>query len=688
MENINGFQFNNSGWPKEGDTLPEVFIKFPFNFDFTERCLERLRTGHASTSLGFKWLYISDDKIFIYRGGRCFYQIEIHPGKLVHTAIHYVYGDVDKYMDGHHIKPMETLMMILHKWTDDLRATALRTVRSVAYGHAIADALGVPVEFNSRQELKANPVKSMMGFGTHHVPAGTWSDDTSMAIATLDSLAAGIDYDDIMSKFCAWKTKAAYTATDEVFDMGVSTNMAISHFQKGTPALKCGCSGENDNGNGSLMRIYPAVLYWYYTKKGNFSTDGFDEFIFDVSSLTHSHLRSKLSCGIYAYAMLHLLGRRTKKSISDGLYHAHVTYAKNPAYASELKHFSRLFDANFAALPEADIKSSGYVVATLEAAIWCLLNTDSYEECVLKAVNLGSDTDTVAAVAGALAGCLYGLEGIPEKWFEGLLRKDMVADICLSFTEGVFAAANKKRLVDTHGHYVFGIDDGAPTIEMAVAMIQDAYKQGVQDIICTSHSWGNYQLYMTRLLELQEHLATKKLPVRLHTGTEIACSERTLGVIIEQLDSGYLHTMGNSNYILLEFDPDVEAIEILRCIKQLMELPEFGHKEYKPIVAHIERYHCFQKNPAQIKTLRAWNIPLQINAYSLVEEKSDATRNLARMLLKDKLVTFIGSDAHRTSHRPPKVKSGIDFIYENCAGEYADAICFRNAEKFLLETEH
>lgn len=686
MESINTFQFDTSGWPKEGDNLPEVFIKFPFGFDFTERCLERLRTDHASTSLGFKWLYIADDKIYIHRGGRCFYQIKIHPGKLVHAAIHYIYDDVDKYMDGHHIKPMETLLMILHKWTDDSHSTTLRTVRSVAYGHAIADALGVPAEFMSREELKANPVRDMMGYGTHHVPAGTWSDDTSMAIATLDSLAAGIDYDDIMSKFRAWKVEAAYTATDEVFDMGISTNTAISRFQKGMPALECGCSGENDNGNGSLMRIYPAVLYWYFTNKGKFSTEGFDEFIFDISALTHAHLRSKLACGIYAYALLHLLGRRTKKSLCDGLYHAQMVYSKVPAYASELKHFARVFDVNFPSLPENEIKSSGYVVATLEAAIWCLLNSDSYEECVLKAVNLGSDTDTVAAVAGALAGCLYGLEGIPEKWFDGLLHKDMMADLCQRFADGVWAEIHKRKMVDIHGHYVFGIDDGASTIEMSVAMIRAAHKQGVQDIICTSHSWGNYQVYHERMTKLHDRIASEKIPVQLHTGSEIACSERTLGVIINQLDCGYLLPLGTSNYILLEFDPDVEAIEVLRCVKQIMELPEFGGKMYTPVIAHIERYHCFQENPDQLKTLKSWNIPIQINAYSLVEEKNEATKKLARMLLKNKLVTFVGSDAHRATHRPPNVKSGIDYIYKNCDGEYADDICFRNAERLLLDT--
>ena len=677
INNEGVFQFDNSGWPKEGDALPEVFIKFPFGFDFTENCLERLRTGHASTRLGFKWLYISDDKIYIHRGGRCFYQIKLRPGKLVHTAIHYVYSDVDKYMDGHHIRPMETLLMVLHKWTDDLRSTTLRSVRSVAYGHAIADALGVPVEFSSRQELKENPVKDMMGYGTHHVPAGTWSDDTSMAIATLDSLTAGIDYDDIMSKFCAWKTKAAYTATDEVFDMGVSTNTAISHFQKGVPALKCGCPGENDNGNGSLMRIYPAVLYWYYTNKGNFSTDGFDEFIFDVSSLTHSHLRSKLSCGIYAYAMLHLLGRRTKKSISDGLYHAHVTYAKIPEYASELKHFSRLFDANFAALPEAEIMSSGYVVATLEAAIWCLLNTDSYEECVLKAVNLGSDTDTVAAVAGALAGCLYDLEGIPEKWFEGLLRKDMMADICHRFADSLAAAPSKKhKAIDIHAHVLFDIDDGAVDMEMSISMIKQLWQQGVTDVVCASHSWGDMNCYWENFKLLRRKVKELGLGINVHSGCEILCDDTCFG----KLQYHKLPTIAMSKFVLLEFNTFTSAEDIVQCVRGVVDLTPFT-----PIIAHAERYDCLKYDERAYKELQIRKIPIQINAYSLVEEKNTFRREFARQLLKDKMVMFIGSDAHRTNHRPPNVKSGIDYIYENCDKDYADAVCYKNAEQLLLK---
>lgn len=672
------FQFDNSGWPKEGDALAEVFIQFPFKFDFTEKDLERLRSGHASTSLGFKWLYVSDDKIFIHRGLRCFYQLKINPGKLSHTALYYFYNEIDKLADENAIKPMETLMDILNRWLDG-PSTILRSIRSVAFGHAIADAIGVPVEFNSREELKKHPVRDMIGYGTHHVPAGTWSDDTSMAIATLDSLVSGINYDDMMSKFRAWKLEAAYTATDEVFDMGVSTNTAISQFQKGTPALKCGCSGENDNGNGSLMRIYPAVLYWYYINKRKYTTDGFDEFIFNVSSLTHSHLRSKLSCGIYAYVLLHLLAKRTKKSIFDGLYHAQMTYHHIPEYASELKHFSKLFDAGFAKLPESEIKSSGYVVATLEAAIWCLLNTKTYEECVLKAVNLGSDTDTVAAVAGALAGCLYGLEGIPEKWFEGLLRKDMVADICHRFAESLMDKPVKKhKAIDIHAHVLFDIDDGADDMEMSISMIKQLRQQGVTDVVCASHSWGDMSCYWENFKLLRRKVKELGLGINIHSGCEILCDD----TLFDKLSHHKLPTIAMGKFVLLEFATLTSAREIVECARAVMELTDFT-----PIIAHAERYDSLKYDTEAYNEIKHRHIPIQINAYSLSEEKNVFRKEFARQLLNDKMVMFIGSDAHRTTHRPPNVKSGIDYIYENCDKDYADAVCYKNAEHYLFGTD-
>lgn len=679
MKNLDGvFHIDNSGWPEKGEPLSDVFVKFPFTFHFTDRDIQRFKTEHAGTSFGFDWLYVSDDKIYIHRGLRCIFQIHINLNHYKHTAVYYHYQDIDMFYE---TKPKEILLTLLRKWSDPA-SEAMRTIQSVAYGHAIADALGVPVEFMSRQELKLNPVRDMMGYGTHNVPAGTWSDDTSMALATMDSLTLGVNFQDMMRKFESWKMNASYTATGDVFDIGVSTHTAITRFQKGTPALDCGCYGEDDNGNGSLMRIYPAALYWFYPKLESDYRDVLDNFVFDISRLTHAHLRSKLACGIYTYILLHLLRNRTKKGILDGLYDAQNHFSYQPEYINELKHFERLFDVNFSKLPEAFIKSSGYVVHSLEAAIWCLLNTNSYSECVLKAVNLGSDTDTVAAIAGALAGCLYGIDSIPEQWLDGLLRRDMIDDVCRRFTDSLFKEKSPKEthyVIDTHGHYVFGIDDGAVDIEMSLAMLRKAREQGVQAIICTSHSWGNYGKYRQHFEELQRRIILEKIDVTIYQGTEIECNELALKKSFEELNAGVVRPLGKSKYLMFEFDRDIRAKEILCYVKQLMD-----ETEYIPVIAHAERYLSLSTDEIALKTLQHWNVPIQINAYSLVEEQNQEVRDFARKLLNLKFVTFIGSDAHRIGHRPPNVRSGVDYIYANCDIAYAHSVCFDNAKKLLI----
>ena len=321
--------------------------------------------------------------------------------------------------------------------TEKNKKLIIETVRAAMFGHAIADALGVPVEFRDREELRRDPVRDYRGYGSHPVPAGTWSDDTSMALATLDSLSHGLDYEDIMRRFCDWRNQAAYTATGEVFDIGITTNQALSAFIMGTPALECGQGGEYDNGNGSLMRIIPAALYCQYAVPELPESEQF-AIIHAVSALTHSHSRSEMACGIYFCVLRELLADRRKESIQTGLRKAYAYYESDPSFVEDLIHFQRLFEkpiADFAGIPEREIQSSGYVVATLEAAIWCVLNTGSYEECVLKAVNLGRDTDTVGAVAGGLAGCLYGMDSIPKRWYDGLLKKEMIENLCEAFSE-------------------------------------------------------------------------------------------------------------------------------------------------------------------------------------------------------------------------------------------------------------
>ena len=307
----------------------------------------------------------------------------------------------------------------------------LQDVRAVMFGHAIADALGVPVEFTDRETLRADPVTDYRGFGSHQVPAGTWSDDTSMSLACLDSLNRGLDFEDMMNRFCNWKRHADYTATGVVFDMGITTQQALHQFLCGIPARQCGLRGEYDNGNGSIMRIHPAVLY---AAARGMSQEETAVLTHQISALTHAHARSQMGCGIYSFVLSALLRTKDQASVLPALAQAKAFY-ETQNWPREMKTYERVFSADFADTPEEEIDSNGYVVSTLEAAVWCLLNTKTYSECVLKAVNLGSDTDTVGAVAGSLAGALYGMEAIPQKWYKGLTKKEEIEIYCAMFED-------------------------------------------------------------------------------------------------------------------------------------------------------------------------------------------------------------------------------------------------------------
>ena len=306
-----------------------------------------------------------------------------------------------------------------------------KILKGMLLGLAIGDALGVPVEFESRRRLKADPVKDMRAFGTWNQPAGTWSDDTSLTIAAMESIArlGKIDYEDIMENFLRWYERDDFTATGERFDIGNTTYSAIMRFkQKFSPPTKCGLTDEGSNGNGSLMRILPATLYLYGTR-GKIAGDEL-KIIHEFSALTHGHIISLMACGIYSLIAVKLLDvKNISEALALGMNDAKTFYGSDAAF----KNFSRLCDENFAALPEDKISSSGYVVHTLEAALWCLLNTDDYKSLALKAVNLGGDTDTTGAVAGGLAGIVYGVDSIPAEWLKILKRRDYLETICANF---------------------------------------------------------------------------------------------------------------------------------------------------------------------------------------------------------------------------------------------------------------
>ena len=253
-------------------------------------------------------------------------------------------------------------------------------LRDAVWGAAVGDALGVPYEFLERDSFACS---GMRGHGTHNMPAGTWSDDTAMLLATADSIRAlgRVDTSDMLERFRAWWREGAYTPDGIVFDIGITTSDALSTGR--------GRAGEWDNGNGSLMRIAPLAY-----------CDATDDEVRAVSAITHAHQISTEAC----VEFVHLLRRVTQDPA-----------AVHKELAAELAGVAR-----------DSIRSGGFVLDTLKAAKWCFATTDGYAPCVLAAVNLGSDTDTTACVAGALAGAAYGACAIPSAWRDALRGKDVL----------------------------------------------------------------------------------------------------------------------------------------------------------------------------------------------------------------------------------------------------------------------
>lgn len=306
---------------------------------------------------------------------------------------------------------------------------SVEKIKSVMIGHAVGDALGVPVEFESREYLAKNPISEMEGFGTYNFPAGTWSDDTSMSLCTLSALTKeNWSFENVMDNFFDWLSNNKFTATGETFDVGDTCFNAIINYGVNKIGVSaCGLADEYSNGNGSLMRIHPFALMVYYNKH---KYPDWENIVEQASALTHAHERSKLACKIYTMVLFALLDNSSKDAVRVALKQAYNRYYENP----ERNHFERLFFDDFHKLASDKIKSTGYVVDTLEAAIWCLMNTDNYKECVLTAVNLGEDTDTVAAIAGSLAGALYGYNSIPEDWRNTLKRTEYIEELCEKFS--------------------------------------------------------------------------------------------------------------------------------------------------------------------------------------------------------------------------------------------------------------
>ena len=315
-------------------------------------------------------------------------------------------------------------------------------VKSSVLGFAVGDAFGVPVEFLSRNEIRKLKINKMLGNGSHNVPAGSWSDDTSMIVATMDSIIRSngeIDYEDIMKCFCDWLANAKYTSLDFTFGVGNIIFRSLIKFSKGIPALECGEKEFMDNGNGSLMRILPISLYCILN---NLSEEETIEIVNNASKITHAHDISKMSCYIFTEFLRKIIETNDKKNAFQ-----HILKLNYDKYYSEeaIGAYKQLLDVNFPSIDDVQIKESGYVVDTLESVIYSILNTETYVDAVTMAVNLGYDTDTVAGITGAIAGVIYGYDKIPKEWLTILKKRSYLEKISEKFYKSITECKKEKN---------------------------------------------------------------------------------------------------------------------------------------------------------------------------------------------------------------------------------------------------
>jgi ADP-ribosylglycohydrolase len=301
------------------------------------------------------------------------------------------------------------------------------------YGGIVGDALGVPFENKKRGSFAAS---SMEGFGTYNQEPGTWSDDSALTLCLVENFVEAGDPGALMEKFARFADRGYWTPRGEVFDIGNTTRAAINRRLAGFPASECGMGAETDNGNGALMRIAPVALS--FMGKPDFSFAGLAKAVADYAGLTHAHPRSTLGCIMYVFLLYRLSCYDTFEEALEETIRACQSNLKNTACYGELDAYSRIFNRKIPSLRPEEVYSDGYVVHTLEAALWCMAKHSNYRDTVLAAVNLGDDTDTTAAVAGTMAGLRYSYSGIPPQWVAMLARKEDIDRLLILAYRRVF----------------------------------------------------------------------------------------------------------------------------------------------------------------------------------------------------------------------------------------------------------
>lgn len=290
-------------------------------------------------------------------------------------------------------------------FTDDI----IDRARGTLVGLAVGDALGTTLEFSERDSLPHHT--EMTGGGPFGLAPGQWTDDASMALALADSLVAcgGFDARDLMDRFVAWWQDGEYSCTGACFDIGNATRQALDHYLHGGGPF-AGATDPTTAGNGSLMRLAPAVLYTLRDAETG------RRIAADQSRTTHGATEATESCILFSDLL---------RSAILGAGKAEVLAPRRWDGAERVQSIAH---GDWRRLPRPLIQSSGYVIHTLEASLWAVERTDSFEDALVLAVNLADDSDSVGAVTGQIAGALYGLSGIPERWLQPLAWRQRILD--------------------------------------------------------------------------------------------------------------------------------------------------------------------------------------------------------------------------------------------------------------------
>ena len=278
-------------------------------------------------------------------------------------------------------------------------------------GLAVGDAIGTTVEFQPRGAF--SPVTDMVGGGPFRLKPGQWTDDTSMALCLGTSLIArnGFDPADQLDRYWDWYQNGYMSSTGDCFDIGITVRNALERY-KHTGDPFSGSKDPYSAGNGSLMRLAPVPLFYFP------DLERIAHFAGESSRTTHAATECIEACQLFAEMLLRALSGLSKEEI----------LCKATVKLSAPK-ISAIAAGNYRQKNISQIRGTGYVVESLEAALWCFDQTNTFEEAILQAVNLGEDADTTAAICGQIAGAYYGESGIPTKWLEKLFMRAEIIDL-------------------------------------------------------------------------------------------------------------------------------------------------------------------------------------------------------------------------------------------------------------------